>query len=680
MVPSPRFHRNVSMALRTCLAGLGAAILLGGAALAQAPLKPQPMSPIPANAASAATSGPAKPAEAAHALTAQDLEPWLDGVMTYALQRGDVAGATVAVVKDGQPLLEKGYGYADVARKAPVTPDTMFRIGSIGKLFTWTAVMQLVEQHRIDLDRDVNDYLDFKIPPAFGKPITMRELMQHTAGFEDEAKFIFVSGPKHLMPLDKYLKEDVPGRIFPPGETPAYSNYGATLAGYIVQRVSGEPYEAYVQRHVFAPLGMDHSTAYQPPPAALAADISQGYKLGSEPPKPYEYGNVRAAGITANSGADMARFMLAHLNDGRLGGAQILQPATAELMHRQSFQATPPLPGFALGFYHEDRNGHDVIAHEGDVNWMHSNLELVLDEHVGFFVSLNSLGKDGAAGAIRNAVYNEFMDRYFPAPPVGPEPTYAGARRDGALLVGHYQFSRRIQTSVLNFVYLMGQAKITQAPDGTLTVAGVNTLGGAPKHWREIGPNLWRDTAGHDRMAAKMVDGRVRAVWFDETVPAFVLQPVPASQDAAWILPLLGASVALLAIVALCWPLTAFVRWRYGRSFVHAGRRALAYRLVRFVALLDVVFVVGMVATLISTASNEAALEGGSDGVLRLFQLTGLLALSALLVGPWNLVEVWRDKTSSWWAKLTAVLVTLAFFSISYLGFAVHLLTTSLRY
>ena len=508
----------------------------------------------------------------------------------------------------------------------------------------------------------------------------MRELMQHTPGFQDEAKYIFVDGSKHLMPLELYLKENLPARIFPPGETPAYSNYGATLAGYIVQRVSGEPYEVYVQRHIFAPLGMDRSTADQPPPAALTGEISQGYKLGSEPPKRYEYGNVRAAGITANSGADMARFMLAHLNDGRLGSAQILQPQTAELMHRQSFQATPPLPGFALGFYHEDRNGHDVIAHEGDTNFMHSNLELVLDQHVGFFISLNSLGKDGAAGAIRNAVYNEFMDRYFPAPPTGPEPTFLRAKQDGARLAGDYQLSRRIQTAVLSFVYLMGQTKIAEAPDGTLTVAGIDTLGGAPKHWREIGPYLWRDTSGHDRMAAKVVDGKVKAVWFDETVPAFVLQPVPASQDKAWILPLLGASVALLAIVFLSWPFAAFVRRRYGRSFAHAGRRALVYRLTRVVALLDVVFVVGMIVTIISTASNEAALDGDSDGLFRLFQIVGLVGLSGLAIGLWNLSEVWWDKASGWWAKLTALLNMLAFCSVSYLGFAIHFLVASLKY
>ena len=667
------------MGIRHWAAALLIAAAFPGATSAQGPLAPNPLTPVQ-HASASTSSGPSRPT-VAHILTREDLEPWLDGIMTYGLKRGDVAGGVVVVVKDGQPFLEKGYGYADVAHKTPVSPDgTLFRIGSIGKLFTWTAVMQLVEQHRIDLDRDVNDYLDFKIPAKFGKPITMRNLLQHTPGFEDHAKFLFVDSPKHLLPLDVFLKQNIPARIFPPGELPAYSNYGATLAGYIVQRISGEPYEQYVQRHIFAPLGMDHSTVDQPPPGALAASVTNGYNLGSEPPKPYEYGNVRAAGVSANSGADMGRFMLAHLGDGRLGSAQILQPATAELMHRQSFQATPPLPGFALGFYHEDRNGHDVIAHEGDTNFQHSNLELVLDQHLGFFISVNSLGKDASGKDIRNAVYNEFINRYFPAPTTGPEPTAPSAKQDGALLAGDYEVSRRIQTTLLNFIYLMGQNKITQAADGTLSVAGITDLGGATKHWREIGPYIWRDTTGHDRMAAKVVDGKVKAVWFDEQVPAFVLQPVPASRNKDWIVPLLGVSVLVLALAALTWPLTAFIRWRYGQTFAHAGRRALAYRLVRLVAALDVIFVLGMIVTLISTASDTASLDGGSDGAIRFFQVLGFLGLAGVVIGPWNLAEVWRDKESSWWAKLTAIVIMLAFFSVSFLGFAIHFLTASLTY
>jgi len=615
------------------------------------------------------------------ALTRADLEAFLDGIVPYALERGDVAGAVVVVVKDGQVLLQKGYGYADVAAKTRVSPeDTLFRTGSVGKLFTWTAVMHLVEQHKIDLDRDVNDYLDFKIPPAFGKPITMRELMQHTAGFEDHAKHIFVDSTRYQLSVERFLKENIPPGIFPPGEVPAYSNYGATLAGYIVERISGEPYAQYVERHIFAPLGMDHSSLEQPLPTTLATHMSQGYDLGSGPPQTFELVNISPAGGAANTGADMGRFMLAHLNDGQLGEVRILEPATAELMHRQSFQATPPLPGFALGFYHEDRNGHEVIAHEGDTNFFHSNLELLLDEHVGFFIAVNSLGKDGAGGVIRNAVFNEFADRYFPAPPTGPEPTLGSAHRDGALLAGDYHLSRRMQTNLLDFVYLIGQTKIAQAADDTLTVAGTNTLGGATKRWREVAPFVWRDLDGHDRMAASVKDGVVTAVWFDETVPAFVLQRVPGARDKNWILPLLGVSLVTLLIAAVSWPVGAMLRRRYGSAFALTGSRAVSYRLVRICAIVDLVFVGGMLATITYIGSKTTALDGSNDWVLRLFQVVGAIGLVGILVGPWNVAEIWRDRSAGWWAKAGAIGLAVALIATSVLGWMVHLLTLSLNY
>jgi CubicO group peptidase (beta-lactamase class C family) len=169
------------------------------APVSAAPVSAAPVSAAPAAAAPAASAqaaGPAGPA-AAVPLTADDLNAWLDGYMPYALQTGDIAGAVVAVVKDGQIVSARGFGYSDVAKRAPVDPKlTLFRPGSVSKLFTWTAVMQQVEQGKIDLDADVNQYLDFKIPARDGKPITMRELMQHVAGFEEQAKGIMSADPK----------------------------------------------------------------------------------------------------------------------------------------------------------------------------------------------------------------------------------------------------------------------------------------------------------------------------------------------------------------------------------------------------------------------------------------------------------------------------------------------------
>ncbi|MGI8840893.1 MAG: serine hydrolase domain-containing protein, partial [Caulobacteraceae bacterium] len=290
------------------LAAVAAMLSLAAPCLAQAPanLGPAPsVSPVRAAKTGAPPEAATPASAAAHPLTAEDVSAWLDGFMPYALARGNIAGAVVVVVKGGQPLVEKGYGYADVKTRRPVDPHTtLFRPGSVSKLFTWTAVMQLVQAGRIDLDRDVNAYLDFKIPPAFGKPITMRDLMTHSPGFSDAAKNLLTENPKKYATLEASLKAAIPARIFPPGTTPAYSNYGAALAGYIVQRLSGEPFAAYIARHIFAPLGMTRSTFEAPLPAGWAADMSKGYQLASKPPKRFEFVAASPAGALSAPGEE----------------------------------------------------------------------------------------------------------------------------------------------------------------------------------------------------------------------------------------------------------------------------------------------------------------------------------------------------------------------------------------
>ncbi len=252
-------------------------------------------------------------------LTQQDLEAFFDGFIPIELQRDDIAGAVVMVVKDGQVLFAKGYGYSDVKKRNPVTVDgTLFRPGSISKTFTWTAVMQLVEQGKIDLNRDVNDYLDFKIPATFGKPITMKDLMTHTPGFEETIKDLFVTKAADMRPLQEYVQHHLPAEIFPPGSTPAYSNYGATLAGYIVQRVSGVPFDDYVEKNILQPLGMKHTTFRQPLPDNLKPLMSQGYNLASQPPKDFEFVQAWPAGSMSTTAEDMSHWMIAQLQNGRV--------------------------------------------------------------------------------------------------------------------------------------------------------------------------------------------------------------------------------------------------------------------------------------------------------------------------------------------------------------------------
>src|SRR5690242_3352719 len=337
---------------------IASAFSLGAASHAQTTKKPAEASASPHETPAAALMGSA-PRE----LTAADLEAFLDGLMPAQLEREDIAGAVITVVKDGRVLFTKGYGFSDVEKRKPVSPaDTLFRPGSISKLFTWTSVMQLVEQGKLDLDHDVNDYLDYKIPPAFGKPITLRNIMTHTAGFEETAKELFAADASQMRPLGEYLREHIPGRIFPPGVTPAYSNYATAVAGYIVQRTSGKPFEQYVADNIYVPLGMSHTTFVQPLPPNLQPLMSNGYTRASQAAKPFEFVQAFPAGSVSTSGADMCNFMIAHLQDGRFGSAQILKPETAKLMHSRQFAADPRLNGMALGFYEESRNGHRIIG------------------------------------------------------------------------------------------------------------------------------------------------------------------------------------------------------------------------------------------------------------------------------------------------------------------------------
>src|SRR3546814_7972076 len=182
--------------------------------------------------------------------------------------------------------------------------------------------MQLVDQCKLDLDADVNQYLDFEIPAYEGKPATLRQIMTHTAGFEEQIRALITAKDSEITPLGEALKHWVPERIHEPGSTPAYSNYATAVAGYIVERVSGESFDDYIDRHIFEPLGMAHSSFRQPLPPALLAKMSKGYSKASDgEPKDYEFISLAPAGSLASTGADMARFMIAHLQNGPYGDA-----------------------------------------------------------------------------------------------------------------------------------------------------------------------------------------------------------------------------------------------------------------------------------------------------------------------------------------------------------------------
>jgi|HubBroStandDraft_1064217.scaffolds.fasta_scaffold00397_9 CubicO group peptidase (beta-lactamase class C family) len=635
-----------------------------------------------AGMASAAVTVPdPAPHPAGPELSADDAATYLDGFMPFALERGNIAGAVVVVVKDGQILVEKGYGVADMARRTPVDPGTtLFRPGSVSKLFTWTAIMQLVEQGKLDLDTDIDTYLDFHIPATWPAPITLRNLMTHTSGFEETIKRLITDDPHALLPLDALLKAWVPERIFPPGEVSAYSNYGAALAGYIVQRVSGEKFEAYVARHIFEPLGMTHSTFVQPLPEALAKDMSKGYLLASDPPVPYELVGPGPAGSLASTGDDMARFMIAQLHDGAHGDARILQRETAELMHRTAYTPVPPLPGMALGFYHEDRNGHEIIGHAGDTNAFHSDLHLVLDADVGLFLSFNSAGENGAAHPVREALFHGFVDRYFPAP-VPEAETLPSAAQDAQKLVGTYESSRRADSNFIRLASVIGgPTSLAAESDGTITFSAFNDFADVPKHWREVAPDIWQDVNGRSRLVAIVRDGRVEKLMTDDLPPVFVFTPVRTLAAAPWNRPLLFATLGLLLVTALAWPGAALLRCCYDRPFALSGMPAVIHRLSRSVAVLDLVFLGGWCGVILYGLNHLPIFDTPLDPLLRLLQVMGVVGAVGTVFPLWRVYEAWAGPTRSWWTRLASVIVALACVATVWFAFSQRLLTLGLDY
>jgi CubicO group peptidase (beta-lactamase class C family) len=606
---------------------------------------------------------------------------WLDGFMPYALGEGDIAGAVVTVVRNGQVITERGFGYADVERRTPVDPRrTLFRPGSVSKLVTWTAVMQQVERGRLNLDADVNRYLDFRIPDYQGQPVTLRQIMTHTAGFEESLKDLIGHDRAAIPSYDQLLKRWVPHRIFAPGTTPAYSNYATSLAGYIVERVSGEPFDDYVERHIFAPLGMRNSTFRQPLPAAMQRHMATGYRQASGETVPFEIVGPAPAGSMSSTGADMARFMMAHLNGGELDGQRILSAETARQMHRTRAPGIGPLDRMLLGFFETNVNGREVIAHLGDTGAFHTSLHLFIDDNTGLYASFNAGGEQGAVNGVRIALFHQFADRYFPGRPDTRRVPAETAREHARLMAGNWTASRRPDTSFLNIAALLGQTTLSTNADGELVTPPGSTLTGRPAKWVEVAPFVWQDLNSHTQLAAVVENGR--PVRFSMSIlSGFTVFERPSTwKNAALLMPLIQLSLAILLLTALLWPIRWLVRRYHGATLSLTGRDRLGYRLSRAAAW-AILLILAAWATVVSLMFGDLTnLGGGLDVIIVVLQiLTFIVFLGGLAVFVWYLWQVWRGKRR-WWAKVWSVALVVAGLVMVWFGFAFHLLSLGANY
>lgn len=604
-----------------------------------------------------------------HELAAADVEAFLAGIVPQQLARENIAGATISVVKDGKLLYSQGYGYSDVANKKPVSPEkTLFRPGSISKLFTWTAVMQLQEQGKLDLDADVNQYLDFKIPDAFGTPITLKNIMTHTAGFEEQVKDLFSIG--NVSPdLGAYLKTHIPERIYPPGTTPAYSNYATALAGYIVERVSGRPFSEYIAENIFKPLGMSNSTFVQPLPSELASNMSNGYRLASdEKSEPFEVVVPFPAGSLSSTADDMAKFMIAHLQDGQLGDARILKPETAKLMHSRLFALDPAANAMAYGFYEESRNGHRIIGHGGDTIVFHSDLHLIPDAGVGFFVSYNSAGKGEVSN--RTELWEAFLNRYFPFTPPDT-PTLESAKADANAVSGNYMLSRRSENSFLRVASILSEAKVEPREDGTIEIASLTEPSGQPKRWREIAPMTFQDVNGQDKLIFKNdANGNMQLII---PYPFMVFQRVWLWDNSSLQLPVLAISLLIMVLTLILTPIAWLVRRHYGKKLEMAPlERKLRYGVLAVFGL-NLLFVVSFVGLIMYAMSHIEILSDAGNKWFYLVQAIGVVGAFGTFIVIFNSIKTWFGRRGIW-SKLFSTVMILACLGYLWFAFAGNLL------
>ena len=603
---------------------------------------------------------PREPPSGEHPLTAEDVNAWLDGKLPDALKNGDIPGAVVSVVKDGQVVTTRGYGWADTGasggKPVAVDPQTsLFRVASISKIPTSISAMQLVEQGKVDLDADISAYLDFEIERRFDEPLTLRHLLTHSAGFEERWKVA------PMTDLEAYVKNDPPAQVFAPGTTPGYSNYGMALAGYIVQRVSGQPFEAYVREHVLEPAGMTSSTYEQPLPKDMAGSLGPGYTSTGEE-VPFEVMGDFPAGSLTVSAPDFAAFMNAQLSRS----PKLLREETWEQMwspglgeERLGNRAKAGEMG--LGYFELSRHGRRIVEHSGDLpsGW-HSKFELYPEEKTGIFISYNGDGNDSdSSNNLREDLAQGFADRYFPG-----ETVKASGGKDSAerarQVAGSYVPSRSFWATFMSaWMPAYSSVSIEHTGDGKLKVDETQLV--------EVEPWVWRQVDGAGVIAAQVKDGKVVSLSLG---PAYTLLPTTPVQQA--LAPVFGICLVLLLVVTVAWPIGALRRRRALKRGQEVGAPASwLTRVARGGGVVALAAQLTWIGLLLVIMANPTTFIDGSFTwlipVARCAQVLQALGVVAIIPAAADLVMSlrrragWRRVTMS--AVLLAALVALAWWA-----------------
>ncbi len=526
----------------------------------------------------------------------EELQGFVNQFFEQQRSREKIPGIAITIVQDGEIVLSEGYGYANLEEKIPVNPDrTLFRVASLSKLFTDTAVMQLYEQGLLDLDADVNTYLDeFEIDNGYPEPITTANLLTQTEGTSQRLIGIGVRNENDLEPLAAFIPENMPVFDRKPGEVYSYSNMGVTLAGYLVQEISETPFIDYIEANLFEPLGMTRSTFLQPPPPLLWEDLATGYQYKKSRNEfesvPYLYLNIFPAAAMSTTVTDMAHFMIAHLQGGEYEQERILESRTVELMHKQHFVHFPGLPGSAYGFHERFENGLRGIGHAGSLRGYSSNLSLFPEENLGIFIATNSYSN------IHEEFIKQFLDHYYPVEPVSKSPTSTQDFQPQRFR-GTYRDVEYPKDSFAKLSAPFGHLNVNAIEDNVLQIKSPSLFFPGRLSSKEITPVL-----NVPLLFQRLDDEKLTAFGEDEDGEiAYLFNPISTTITAfvkvswfEWVYFQLG-----LALVCVLIFLAGVVPWVFGwfkSTEYKAGGERKSARIVRFfgglVSLLHLVFIV----------------------------------------------------------------------------------------
>jgi len=579
-----------------------------------------------------------------------EIEAFVDGYVGGLMANQHSPSGTVAVASGEGVFFAKGYGFQDIEKGILVNAETtLFRPGSVSKLFTWVAVMQQVEQGKLDLDTDVNRYLEnFQIEDSWpGQPVTLRHILTHTAGFEEGGLgYLIVDDVSRLMPLAESMKRYQHVRVNPPGAQTAYSNYGAALAGLIVSNVSGLSFNDYIQKNIFDVLGMQSASFEEPLPERLANNMANTYVLegGKYASKPYELiSNFGPAGALAATATDMLKFGLAILNGGEYNGKRILRASTVDEVLNKQFSHDPRMPGMGLGFYQTEVNGNLVVGHGGDTMSFHSDMVIDRTHKLVIYLSFNAVG----GAAVRSGFPRAFYDKYFPVEKTAHKPPTGFSERAGKY-AGSYQFWRSNFSTIQKAMMLASGFPVAAMPDDTLMIG--------EDRYVEVEPNLFKLANPH-KSGIPVIAFQENA---DGDVTGFVAEGLPfmstfkasAHQTSSFNLTLLGLS--LLAFVGV------WLRYLYRRgefaALPAADKSARRSSLVVASANLLTVIVGGVVV-----AALGMKLFGEIPWSFKAWLLLPLIAFIAGFYQLYQAANVWRGGLlGGIWGRVGFTLVTLA--------------------